>query len=167
MNARASLKLLSAMVMVLLAALMAWWLRPAMAQARHEALHEQVLWLEAQQMAPAVVLAGDTRESFRATLPLLPDQVARAELAPLLVVSAVDVSSWSVRRFPLDAGLVRENWRIPVGATRYPQLRRALADIFNAQAHAGLDRLSLEGSPDGTGLVRGWLELSLYYRSEP
>lgn len=156
---------LLAVALLLAAAWLAGWWRPALsAQQQALAAQRQVLL----QRTPQAVEAAprQTHEQWLARLPAASERgVVLARLLAVLDDAAALVEGADYAVEAQAPGLLRLRVAIPVQG-RYAPLRELVARLLEALPNAALDALTLERASDPGATLRGRLQMSLFFRQE-
>jgi hypothetical protein len=158
-----------ALLMIVLAGVLAWAVRPAVAKAHSELLQAHVAKLDRVSRERAALPATSQRDPRDQMRDSLPSVSRRGEsLAALLeILDKGEVATDRAEYVAEDQepGLVRLRIAMPVQGA-YGPTRKLIADILNAMPNAALDRVELERPNSATNTLNGQLNLSLFFRRE-
>jgi hypothetical protein len=156
-----------AVVLSLVTAALALWVRPALMQAQAVALRND---MEREQAAARLSPAGsvaaqrDPREDW---FEALPEDSGRStivvRLLTLLHASRVTDDTADYVAEEQEPGLLRVRVTVPVNG-RYTEVRELVGRVLDRLPNAALDSIELEQQPDERQALSGQLRLSLFFR---
>jgi len=159
---------LVALVCALVAATLAFGVRPYIEHERHALLQAQMLRLEsatrakARQTGPQV----DPRDAWRAALPDWSQRGATIQaLLALRVPLKLGMESAEYSADEAPPSLIRLRVDLPVNAD-YGKLRGLAAAVLDTFPYATIDAMEIARDADAAASLSGRLKLSFYFRSE-
>lgn len=158
-----------ALALLALALLLAAWLRPSIAAARHDLAREQAARHEALARQPAPAAAprpAETREQMYAAIPLLQQRgESVARLLELAAGSGVMFERGEYAAENQEPGLSRLRITLPVAGS-YAQIRAAIGRLLNGLPNAALDAIDIERPNADAPALEATLRLSLFFRKD-